>query len=287
MSSLSRVTSRESRVASHESRVRKSGAVMLVSLISITCAAQARSIKVCADPDNLPYSNRQLQGYENKIAQLIATELHAKAQFVFARQRRGFVRNQLNKNACDLLVGVPANFQPVLTTDPYFRSSYVFVSRKDHKLKITSFDDAQLNNLKIGLQVLEEDYAPPAQALARRHIVSKLVGYDSFGNEAGNIVRDVIHKKIDLAIVWGPLAGYYARPYARLLEMRPVSPSFDPPGLPFTYAISMGVRKSDRQLRDRLNAALQHHRGEIERILRSYGVPELKDEGTVAQKGGK
>src|SRR5437763_8286069 len=123
MSSLSRATNSESRVASHESRVRKSCAVMLVSLISITCAAQTRIIKVCADPDNLPYSNRQLQGYENKIAQLIATELHVKAQFVFARQRRGFVRNQLNKNACALLVAAPANFHPLLTPAPTLLST--------------------------------------------------------------------------------------------------------------------------------------------------------------------
>jgi mxaJ protein len=256
-------------------------------LIAANCGAQGRTIRVCADPDNLPYSNRQLQGYENKIAQLIGADLHATVKFFFARQRRGFVRNQLDKDACDLLVGIPQNFHQVLTTDPYFRSTYVFVSRKDRRLNLTSFDDPQLNNLRIGLQVLEEDYSPPAQALARRHIVSKLVGYESFGDEAGDIVRDVVRRKIDLAIVWGPLAGYYARRYRRLLEIRPVSPPFDPPGLPFTYAISMGVRKSDRQLRDRLNAALQHHRGEIERILKSYGVPELSEEKVVAQEGGR
>jgi mxaJ protein len=280
MSSLFRVPSRGSRVT-------RLVALTALSLISMLCAGETHTIKVCADPDNLPYSNRQLQGYENKIAQLIAGDLQAKVNFFFARQRRGFVRNQLDTDACDLLVGVPATFRQVLTTDPYFRSTYVFVSRKDRRLNLTSFDDPQLNNLKIGLQVLEEDYAPPAQALARRHIVSKLVGYESFGNEAGDIVRDVVRGKIDLAIVWGPLAGYYARPYARWLEIRPVSPPFDPPGLPFTYAISMGVRKTDQQLRDRLNTALRHHREEIERILKTYGVPELRDEKVVAQKGGR
>ena len=277
MSSLFKVTSRQSRVT-------RAYAVMLC--FALSCAAQATTIKVCADPDNLPYSNRQLQGYENKIAQLIASDLHVKAQFVFARQRRGFVRNQLDKNTCDLLAGVPSNFHPVLTTDPYFRSSYVFVTRRDRKVKITSFDDPQLNNLRIGLQILEENYAPPAQALARRHVISKLVGYESFGNEAGMIVRDVVQKKIDVAIVWGPLAGYYAKPYADMLELRPVSPSFDPPGLPFRYAISMGVRKSDQQLRNRLNAALQRHHAEIERILKSYGVPEVRDDENIAQRGG-
>ena len=234
MFSLSRVTSPESRVA-------RIGAVAFALLIAVNCTAQSRTIRVCADPDNLPYSNRQLKGYENKIAQLIARDLNAKVQFFFARQRRGFVRNQLDKNACDLLVGVPANFHPVLTTDPYLRSSYVFVSRKDRRLEIASFDDPQLNNLKIGLQVLEEDYAPPAQALARRHVISKLVGYESFGSEAGDIIRDVVRKKTDLAIVWGPLAGYYALRHPKRLTITP-TPAADPP-LPMAFSISLGVSK--------------------------------------------
>jgi len=260
--------------------------VAAVLVMSLACVAQT-TIKVCADPDNLPYSNRRLQGYENKIAQLIIADLKAKPAFSFTRQRRGFIRSQFNKHACDLITGVPAQFRPVLTTEPYLRSTYVFVSRKDRKLKIESFDDPQLNNLNIGLQVLEEDYAPPAQALARRHIVSKLVGYEVFGDEAGAIIRDVAHRKIDVAIVWGPLAGYFARPYKNLLETRPVSPAFDPPGLPFTFAIAMGVRKSDAQLRDRLNAALERHRKDIEHILRSYGVPQLQEPTAVAQAGHK
>ena len=105
--------------------------------------------------------------------------------------------------------------------------------------------------------------------------------------QAGSIIRDVVHRKTDVAIVWGPLAGYFARPYKNLLETRPVSPAFDPPGLPFTFAIAMGVRKSDAQLRDRLNAALERHRKDIEHILRSYGVPQLQEPTAVAQAGHK
>lgn len=246
-------------------------------------ASAATPLKVCADPDNLPFSNRKAEGFDNKIAELLAQELGRKVEFVWQRAGRGFVRENLNKRACDVLVGVPAQFRPVLTTTPYYSSSYVFVTRKDSKLKINSFDDPRLKNMKIGVQVLDDDYAPPARALSRRQLTRNLVGFEVTGNEAGDIVRAVAQKKVDVAVVWGPLAGYYAARQRVPLELSPVEPELDPPALPFRFAMSLGVRKSDSELKEQLERALLKRHAQIERILRAYSVPEYETAITQAR----
>ncbi|MGB8131444.1 MAG: quinoprotein dehydrogenase-associated putative ABC transporter substrate-binding protein [Candidatus Angelobacter sp.] len=233
-------------------------------------------LKVCADPDNLPFSNRKAQGFDNKISELLAQELGRKLEFVWQRAGRGFVRENLNKGVCDMLVGVPAQFRPVLTTTPYYSSSYVFITRKDRKLKLDSFDDPRLRKMKIGVQVLDDDYAPPARALSRRQLTPNIVGFDTTGEESGDIVRAVAHGKIDVAVVWGPLAGYYAAQQRVPLTVSPVQPELDPPALPFRFAMSVGVRKSDHELKEQLERALVKRHAQIERILRSDSVPQFE-----------
>lgn len=249
--------------------------------------ADVRPLKVCADPDNLPYSNRAQQGFENRIADLLAQDLHRKLQYRWSRLGRGFIRSVLNSGECDVLITIPRTYPPVLTTPAYFASTYVFVTRKNRGLGVQSFDDPALRNMKIGVQVLDDDYAPPAQALARRGVVGNIFGFDSTGNEAGDIIRAVAHGKVDLAIVWGPLAGYYARQQHVALKITSVPP-FDPPGLPFRYELSMGVRKSDKELRDQLTKFLSRNKRAVNRILRSYGVPLVPpSEATAALSGGR
>jgi mxaJ protein len=252
-------------------------------LLLLSGFAAATPLKVCADPDNLPFSNRKAQGFDNKIAVVLAQELGRGVEFVWQRAGRGFVRENLNKHVCDLLVGVPAQFRPVLTTAPYYSSSYVFVTRKDRKLNINSFDDPRLKDLKIGVQILDDDYAPPARALARRQMVANIVGFDVDGEEAGDIIRAVAQKKVDVAVVWGPLAGYYAARQRTPLELAPVEPEFDPPSLPFRFAMSLGVRKSDAGLKQQLERALLKRHAQIERILRAYSVPEYQSATTEAK----
>jgi len=244
----------------------------ILCLAGVIAAQQKLPLKVCADPDNLPYSSRAHQGFENRIAQLLAHELNRTLIYHWSRMGRGFIRDVLNTRECDVLIEVPKTFPPVLTTPAYFRSSYVFVTAKSSRLHLQSFDDSILRTLKIGIQVLDDDYAPPAQALARRGVVGNILGFDSEGNDAGDIIRAVASRKVDVAIVWGPLAGYYAKRQSVPLELTPV-PAFDPPGIPFRYEISMGVRKNDTELRNRLAEFLQHRKSSIERILRSYSVP--------------
>src|SRR4051812_20446132 len=195
-----------------------------VLLLCPVLASAAAPLKVCADPDNLPFSNRKAEGFDNKIAGLLAQELGRKVEFVWQRGGRGFVRENLNKGICDALVGVPVQFRPVLTTTPYYSSSYVFVTRKDRKLKLDSFDDPRLRTMKIGVQVLDDDYAPPARALSRRQLTPNIMGFDATGEESGEIVSAVARGKIDVAVVWGPLAGYYAARQRVPLTVSPVKP---------------------------------------------------------------
>src|SRR5438045_3711662 len=223
-------------------------AFVLIS-IALPTLAFARDLRVCADPNNLPFSNTKQQGFENRIAELIARDLHAHLSYVWQRMGRGFVREYLNKSVCDLLIGIPTNYRPVLTTTPYYRSSYVFVTRRDGRMKPASLNDPSLRQMKIGVQVLEEEYTPPGTALARRGLQNEIVGFDTTGDDPDSIIRAVADRKVDTAIVWGPLAGYFASKIGGL-QLTPVVPEVDPPGVPFTFAISMGVRKGNTQLRD-------------------------------------
>ena len=244
---------------------------LLIVAFALGASAQLR---VCADPDNMPFSNRAQQGFENHIASLLALRRHTTLQYEWQRMGRGFVREILNKRRCDLIMGVPENFRPVATTIPYYRSSYVFVTRSDRRLRLASFDEPTLKTMKVGVQVLSEEYAPPAQALGRRGMVANIVGFETRGGKTRKIVDAVAQKKIDAAVVWGPFAGYYAKPYGHQLNLS-ATPPLDPPGVALAFSISVGVRKSDTALRDRLNHVLSQHESEIRRILEGYGVPLL------------
>ncbi len=251
-----------------------------------TISRPAGVLRVCADPNNLPFSNDRLEGFENKLADLFATELGEKVEYTWWAQRRGFFRNTLKAGTCDLVIGVPAAFELALTTSPYYRSSYVFVSRKARGLHIGSFDDPLLRRLKVGVQLVGDDAAntPPAHALTARHIITNVKGFTLYGdysepNPPARIVEAVEQGTIDVAIVWGPLAGYFAKHSRVPLELVPVSPEVDQPFLPFVYDISLGVRRGDQELKDRLERILEKRRGDIDRILADYGVPRKDMKG--------
>jgi mxaJ protein len=257
---------------------------LLFAFLLIT-SASARDLRVCADPDNLPFSNSKLQGFENRIAQIVASDLHAHLNYEWQRMGRGFVREYINNSRCDLLIGVPSNFKPLLTTAPYYRSSYVFVTRRDRNLKPASLDDPNLHKMRIGVQVVSEDYAPPATALSRRGMQNEIVGFESTGEDADSILRAVAAGQVDTSIVWGPLAGYFARQFGNAFTLTPVTPEVDPPGIPFTFAISMGVRKGNTALRDELEGMLTRQRATIRAILDEYGVPQLEMAPEVTRDG--
>ena len=241
----------------------------------------APPLRVCSDPDNLPFSNRAQSGFDNRIAILLAHDLGRTPVFVWTRSRRGFMREQFNKNACDVLMGVPVGMKAVATTRPYYRSSYVFVTREKEHLQLTSFDDPRLNGRRIGLQIMEEDLSPPSLPLIRSGHAGQLVGFESFGSQAGDIVRAVSDGRMGTAVVWGPLAGYYAARQQERLALSFVSPAVDRAGIPFVFSIAFGVHKQDTALRDAMNASLTRLEPKIRTILAAYNVPTL-----AMEKGG-
>src|SRR5256885_9695080 len=200
-------------------------AIALAALVTGTLAGRNShagprpplALVVCADPNNLPFSNDKLEGFENKLADLVGRDLNLPVRYMWLPQRRGFVRNTLKAHRCDVIMGVPSSFELARPTEPYYRSTYVFVYRKDRHLKLQSFDDPRLHHLRIGVHVIGDDYAnvPPAAALAQRHIIRNVVGYSIYGdysrpNPPADLIAALVKGDVDVAIAWGPLAGFFA-----------------------------------------------------------------------------
>jgi quinoprotein dehydrogenase-associated probable ABC transporter substrate-binding protein len=250
---------------------------------SPSAAARRRGeLRVCADPNNLPFSNRAGEGFENRLAELIAREMGVTVKYTWFAQRRGFIRNTLRAGECDLVAGIPSSFELALPTRPYYRSTYVFVYRKDAGFDVRSFDDPVLKRKKIGVHLVGDDYSntPPAHALANRGMVENVRGYTLYGdystpNPPARILDALASGEIDVAIVWGPLAGYFAPRQRVPLEVVPVAPQVDVPFLPFVFDISMGVRRDDAALKADVEQILARRRAEVEAILDEYGVPRV------------
>ena len=247
---------------------------------AIAARPGARLLRVCADPNNMPFTNRAGDGFENKLAELVAREMDADLQYTWWAQRRGFIRNTLKAESCDVVMGVPTSFEMVAATKPYYRSTYVFVTRADAPFRVASFDDPVLKRLRIGVQIIGDDYAntPPAHALTNRGIVSNVHGYTVYGdysqpNPPARIIDAVAKGDIDVAVVWGPLGGWFAQHEPVKLRVVPVSPQIELPYLPFVFDISMGVRRQDVALRDALDAILVRRRAAVDSILERYAVP--------------
>ncbi len=268
--------------------------VLLLLLVQLSCMksepqvtqkspAYARGVlRVCSDPNNLPFSNDKEEGFENKIAELVGREMNLKVEYTWWAQRRGFVRNTLKSDLCDLIVGMPSSSELAATTAPYYRSTYVFVWRKDKDLNIHSFDDEVLHRLRIGVQMIGDDFAntPPAHALTNRKIVQNVKAYSVYGdyaqpNPTAQVVEGVAKGEVDVAVVWGPTAGFFIKKERLPLTVAAVTPQIDVPFLPFVYDISMGVRRGDDAFKERIEQVLQKRHAEIDEILDEYGVPRV------------
>jgi mxaJ protein len=268
-------------------RRRRPVSAAVLFAVGLTLAAgcgrgQPQPFRVCADPNNLPFSNEARQGFENRLAELVADELHTTVEYTWWAQRRGFVRHTLGAGACDAVMGVPARFEPTLQTRHYYRSSYVFVTRATRHLEVRSFDDDALRHLRVGVHTAGDDFGtlPPGHALARRNIVQNVVGYSLYGdyaapNPPARLVEAVAAGEVDVAVVWGPFGGYFARQQPQPLTVTAVTPEQDDPATPFAFDIAIGVRRGNEELRDRLNVVLDRRREEINRLLDSYGIPRV------------
>jgi mxaJ protein len=251
--------------------------IFLLALLPTAVAIAAKPLRICADPDNLPFSDRAGRGFDNRIAALVARDLGRKPVFIAARSRRGFLREQFNKNACDMLTGVPLGMRGVATTRPYYRSTYVFVTPAGEHLQIASFSDPHLNGRRIGLQILEEDFSPPSLPLIRNGHAGQLVGFESFGTGGQDIIRAVADGRVGVAVVWGPVAGYFAARQFSLLSLTPVSPAVDSSGVPLAYSIALAVHRNDTALLTELNASLTRLEPQIQKILAAYHVPMMPE----------
>lgn len=269
------------------SSFRSRGAVagLAVVLGTIAGSAGARDLRVCADPNNLPFSNRAGEGFENKIVDVVARDLGATVTYTWWAQRRGFLRNTLNAEFCDLVPGLPVGTELTRPTTPLYRSAYAFVTKADAPA-ISSFDDPRLRDMRIGVQMVGDNgyNAPPAHALSRRGIVANVRGYGLYGDYGkphppSEIVEAVAAGEIDVALVWGPLAGYFAARQVPPLRVTLVTPPFDGARLPMAFDIAMAVRRDDDEgaFAQEIGGALRRHRPEIDAILADYRLPRLDD----------
>ena len=239
---------------------------------------QAGVLRVCADPDNMPSSNDKEEGFENKLASMIAKEWNSKLEYVWYPTRRGYFRI-LNGRYCDLAMEAPAGMDMAGATKPYFRSAYVFVARKGSGLEdIHSLADPRLKKLKIGVNIYTSDAenSPPAMALSRYGVVGNLSGFSTFfddHNRPEAIIKAVASKDVDLAIAWGPLAGYFAKQSPVPLVLTPLPDRDSLSNTPFRYSIGLAVRRSEKAFKDSLQTLLDRKAPEIRQLLEDYGVP--------------
>jgi mxaJ protein len=237
-------------------------------LLAVSNSVLSTELRVCAEPDNLPFSRVDRSGFENRIADLLANELGAHLVYSWQPQRRGFVRKTLGAGLCDVWMGVPAGYERVLTTRAYYRSTYVFVYGKR---ALRSFDDPALRALRIGVQLPGNDMAetPAGHALAARGAIDNVIGFPIYGGApaAQRIVQAIAQGSLDAGVVWGPAVGFFAHTQ-RLSISKAAAPD-----LPFEFSIAIGVRRDARDLRDALDAALARREAEVQRILDEYAVP--------------
>lgn len=244
---------------------------------------EARDLRVCADPNNLPFSNKAGEGFENRIAEIVAKDLGASVTYTWWAQRRGFLRNTLNAGLCDVVPGLPVGTELTRPTAPLYRSGYAFVQRADAN-SISSFDDPRLREMTIGVQMVGDDgyNTPPAHALSRRGMVTKVRGYALYGDYSkphppSAIIDAVVSGEVETAVVWGPLAGYFAARQTPPLQVTLVRPPFDGARLPFAFDIAFAVRRDedDGVFVQEIGGAIRRHRAEIDAILADYRIPRF------------
>jgi mxaJ protein len=234
----------------------------------------AATLRVCGDPDNLPFSNEKLEGFENRIAAVVAGALGATPEYAWWPHQHGLVRNTINADACDVIFGVPEGLDTVLWTKPYYRTSYVIAFRSDRPYRIASLDAPELKDLRIGAY----ENTPPEESLARRGLIEKVRTYSLFFDPRGDrdrplkLLADLVAGTIDVGVPWGPLAGYYKAKLDAPLTLVPLD---NETGVPLAFDISLGVKKGNTDLKRRLEGALDRRQAEIRSILEDFGVPLL------------
>jgi quinoprotein dehydrogenase-associated probable ABC transporter substrate-binding protein len=238
-------------------------------------------LKVCADPNNLPFSDEKKEGFENKIAELMGAELGLKVDYAWFPQVIGFVRNTLRAHLCDLVMGTVAGDEVMQTTNPYYFTTYVMFYRADKNFAFDGPRDPRLVDLHLGVV----SGTPPADLLARYNLMARVKPYaltvdTRFASPTHEMVEDVVGGTIDVGFLWGPIAGYYRKHDALPLTLVPLKS--EPGAARMEYHIAMGVRANEPEWRRRINAAILKRQDEITAVLHDYGVPLLNEQGKLA-----
>jgi quinoprotein dehydrogenase-associated probable ABC transporter substrate-binding protein len=233
-------------------------------------------LRVCADPRNLPFSNEKGEGIENKLAELFADKLQKKLDYTFFPQATGFVRMTLGAHRCDVIMGFPQGDDLVQGTNPYYRTSYALVSKEGGGLEdVDTLEDARLKGKHVGIVA----GTPPATNMALAGLMGNAKPYPlmidtRYDNSAQAMIDDLTNGKIDAGVLWGPMAGFYAKK-AGSMHVTPLVKETTGPKL--VYRIGMGVRPADQNWKRQLNKLIQENQGEINKILLDFGVPLLDE----------
>lgn len=231
--------------------------------------------RVCTDPDNLPFSNNKQEGFEDKIAALLAKDMGKKLSFMYAFNRFGFLRNTIKARRCDIIMGVPPDYDPLMTSKPYYRSGHVFVWRKESGYDINDYDSPDLKKGLVGTT----DKSPTTVPLNDNGIIGNAKPYRiqrNLNNKPSLMIDDLAEGKIDVAVAWGPIGGYFAKQSKVPMEVR-LAPEYEKRNArgKTYWNISIGVRHGDKQRMKEIQAALDRNHDKILAILDEYGVPHV------------
>ena len=234
-------------------------------------------LRVCVDPRNLPFSNEKGEGFENKLAELFADKLQKKLDYVYFPQATGFVRMTLAAHRCDVIMGFPQGDDLVQGTNPYYRTAYALVAKPGSGLdEVSTLDDERLKGKRVGIVA----GTPPATNMAINGLMANAKPYPLMidtrvDSSAAAMIKDLTSGEIDAAILWGPMAGYYARQASPALHVLPLVKETSGPRLAFR--IGMGVRPADQNWKRLLNRLIQENQSAINKIMLDYGVPLLDE----------
>ncbi|GJM02249.1 MAG: amino acid ABC transporter substrate-binding protein [Rhodomicrobium sp.] len=242
-------------------------------------------LRVCADPSNLPFSNKKGEGFENKIAEIISEELDVPIKYTWFPQSIGFIRQTLDKKRCDIIIGYVATHELVLNSNPYYRTSYVLIHRDGELEGFKSLNDPRIKPMKIGVIA----GTPPVSILAENKLLDNIKSFHRmvdrrYYSPAEEMIADISEGRLDIGLLWGPIGGYFAEKADKKLTVVPLI--HETVGPRMSYRITFGVRRREKVWKRQLNRIIRRRQDDINKILVEYGVPLIDEAGELIKPAG-